>query len=242
MFLWILQLIVDDNVTQIESNFEAWWAIVQEGDSSVKYKITWGYDVPSSDNTYPPRWTQQFLDSEGQNIVHKTCDGFTVYWDSGFYAAYQSFYTPIADVGNDYRKASYSLENISISSQPTAIPITIGFYSGTEAAHLTFLDIVENAISDKFQHQRVLMDDIGLHYTKNTHALSNSSEWLFINDSYFGYGCDQLMVNQETWSSATCGTCMENVLSTWDIIEHGISTIPYYEYLDLSNGIEVHHL
>ena len=216
---------------------------MQESDSSIKYKIAWGFDNPMSGYEYPGRWIQQLLDSTGSDQISKTCDGSTVYWDSGYYASLQQFFTPVADFGNAYRKVSYSLKNISIASHPTAIPITIGSYSGTEAAHITFPDVIKNAIADKFGYQRVLMDDIGFHYARNAQTLSNSSEWLFINNSYFGYDCDQLMVNQESWESAPCnGTCMDRVLSTWDVTEHGIDTIPFYDYLDLSNGIEVRNL
>jgi len=228
-------IVSDDSATSIESEFEAWWVIVQESDSSTKWLLVWGSDDPSSGNTYPSRWMQQYLDLSGTNEVSKTCDGATVYWDNGYYASYQAFYSPTLAEGSEYVKASYSLSSISVQTQPASIPITIGSYSGTETS--TFPETIKEAISTKLGAERIIMDDIGWHYTISP-DYSDSSEWLFIDESYFGYGCDQIMISQETWEAEACNTCMNSVMSEWSTADNGISTLPYYDYLDLSVDIQ----
>ena len=77
------------------------------------------------------------------------------------------------------------------------------------------------------------MEDIGLHQ-QIYGELYNVSEWKFVNETYFGYGCDQLMVSPSVWymnvCNSTAGTCMNNVLSTWGP-ENGLQLFPSHSQL-----------
>eukprot|EP01083_Nonionella_stella_P081335 223984_1 len=117
-----------------------------------------------------------------------------------------------------------------------SVNITIGGYSDSQCTSSG--DYIGQAISDKFAYQRVIINDVGYRNFSATDLLSNSSSWLFINNTYFGTDCDQIMVDQLTWEVATCGDCLNHVFSTWSTAEFGISTIPYYDDLDISNGIQ----
>ena len=83
------------------------------------------------------------------------------------------------------------------------------------------------------------MDDVGHHFIKNDPAWYNNTEWLFINNTYMGYGCHQIMMDQWVWYQDTSCVCEDRVLSTWNTSNHGIATIPYYDHLDTTNGLSV---
>ncbi|ETO27893.1 hypothetical protein RFI_09235 [Reticulomyxa filosa] len=82
-----------------------------------------------------------------------------------------------------------------------------------------------------FKNKRLTMFDVGLNWKQNS-ILSNSTQWLFINNSYFGYGCNQMMVNVYNWQSSLCpkgvGVCTDHTLSKWSYSQNGISSFPYY--------------
>jgi len=52
-----------------------------------------------------------------------------------------------------------------------------------------------------------------------------------------GYGCNQIMMSQWTWSQDTSCVCHDRLLSTWSTSDDGIATLPYYDYLDITNGL-----